>query len=184
MSHPEIAPVVPLLVVPHVRPLAAGDEATVVAVFEGLTPEQRLHRFHAPVPRLTDRMRRWLADVDGRDHVALVAWLADRPAGIARYYRVGPHQAEAAVAVVGEHTRRGIGGALVDALAEHAVADGITELVFDITGTNAAALQLARSRGAVLGRVSATVHGVVPLRRPPSPARALAPTPAHSSSAA
>ena len=184
MSHPEAAPVVPLLVVPLVRPLAAGDEATVLAVFDGLTPEQRLHRFHVPAPRLTEGMRRWLADVDGQDRVALVAWLADRPVGIARYYRVGPQQAEAAVAVVGQHTRRGIGGALVDALAEHAVGGGITELVFDITGTNTAALQLVRSRGAVLGRVSATVHGVVPLRRPLSPGPLLAPPPAHSSSAA
>lgn len=186
MSQPQaaLAPLTGALIRPLIRPLAAHDEDTVAAVFEGLTSEQRQQRFHVAMPRLPAGVRRWLSDVDGRDRVALVAWLGEDPVGIARYYRTSQQSAEAAVAVVGRHTRRGIGGALVDALAEHASLGGVGELVFDIIGTNAAALHLVRSRGAALGRPSSTVHGVVALSHPLPPVRAASHTPNHARTAA
>ncbi len=144
---------------PHIRPLTAGDERTVEAVFGLLTPEQRSQRFHVAMPRLTPGMTRHLADVDGHDRVALVVELGGRPVGIGRYTRVGPACAELAVAVAAEHTGRGLGSSLVDALARHAVRAGIEELVFEVTGTNAVAQHMARSRGAVLVRTSGAAHG-------------------------
>lgn len=144
---------------PLIRELRAGDEKTVEAVFAALTPEQRLQRFHVAMPRLPRGMLRRLADVDGHHRVALVVELDGRPIGIGRYARVGLAVAEVALAVAAEHTRRGLGNALVDALARHAALAGIERFVFEVSGTNGAALNLALSRGACLDPESGAVHG-------------------------
>ncbi|WP_372730175.1 N-acetyltransferase family protein [Nocardioides sp.] len=148
---------------PVIRELARGDEATVEAVFAGLTPEQRWQRFHAAMPRLPLTVRRTLADVDGHDRVALVVELGERAIGIGRYTRIGAAVAEIALAVVAEHTGRGIGKALLEALVRRALQAGIEELVFEVIGTNSVALHLARSRGARLERTPWVVHGSLTL---------------------
>jgi hypothetical protein len=57
----------------HVRPLGRDEGALLDTVFTGLSPRSRYLRFHSPVHRLTESVRRSLLEVDGRDHVALVA---------------------------------------------------------------------------------------------------------------
>ena len=149
-----------------------------LTVFEGLTPDSGCTATTPPSRGSPKACASWLADINGRDQVALVAWLADRPGGIARYYRVDPSRQRRPWPWSAERTRRGIGGALVDALAEHAVGGAIAELVFDITGTDAGALQLARSRGTVLGSARRPCTG----RAPPSSAVARTCARAHSRS--
>lgn len=144
---------------PLVRPLARGDVTTIDAVFDGLTAEQRWLRFHVAMPRLPLSTKRRLADVDGRNRVALVVELSGRPVGIGRYARVSGTQAEVALAVVATHTGRGLGTLLVNALVRHASLAGIEEFVFETTRNNSVALNLARSQGAHLVLTSGGVHG-------------------------
>jgi hypothetical protein len=61
-----------------VRPLAAGDEATIEEWFAGLGPETRHARFLGAVTRLDDRSRSTLAAVDHRDHEAITATIGRR----------------------------------------------------------------------------------------------------------
>src|SRR5438552_3334537 len=56
-----------------IRPIEAGDNARLAKAFSLLSDETRNRRFLAPKPRLTPRELRYLTEVDGCDHAALVA---------------------------------------------------------------------------------------------------------------
>src|SRR5918994_1868291 len=56
-----------------VRELVPADRDLVVAVFERLSPRSRFLRFLSPLPSLPEPTLARLLDVDGHDHVALVA---------------------------------------------------------------------------------------------------------------
>jgi GNAT superfamily N-acetyltransferase len=125
------------------------DEGDVLdALMSGLSPRSRYLRFHAPIPSLTDGMRRALLDVDGHDHVAVVAETGDGvPVGIARTIRDHdqPDEAEIAVAVIDAWHHRGVGRRLVTAVAERARATGVERVTARVLPENAAALGLFRS---------------------------------------
>lgn len=133
----------------RIRQLETGETATIDAVFAGLSPTSRRHRFHGPVDTLSERSRALLADVDGADHVALVAeerhvgrWT---PIGIARFVRVSEAAAEASIAVVDAAQRRGVARRLLTELAQVAAAAGLERLIGQIEPGNDAALGLLRS---------------------------------------
>jgi RimJ/RimL family protein N-acetyltransferase len=131
----------------ELRPLARGDAGTLLTVFAGMGPRAREQRFLAPKWRLTAYDVRQLTAVDGRDHVALVAVApAGRPVGIARFIRDrdDPVAAEVAVEVVDAWQRRGVGGMLLAALAERAVAAGVRRLVLSVSADNVAVRRLLR----------------------------------------
>lgn len=98
-------------------------------------------------------MRRALLDVDGRDHIALVAEAGgdgrcEPPAvGIARMIRDPrvPDEAELAVAVVDAWHRRGVGRRLLEEIGQQAVAVGVTQLHARVLPDNTAALELLRA---------------------------------------
>lgn len=72
----------------RLRPLGAGETGPLLEVFAALGPRSRELRFMGPRLRLTAADLHQLTDVDGHDHVALVAESADgRPVGIARFVR-------------------------------------------------------------------------------------------------
>lgn len=108
----------------RIRPLTSGDTRTVTRVFDGLSPQSRVLRFHAGVPRLTQRMARHLADTQPDHHHAVVAWMGEVPVGLARWIRLRdrPGTAELAVEVVDDFHGRGIGSRLVREAAR--TADG------------------------------------------------------------
>ena len=118
-----------------IRVLRAGDTETVASVFGRLGDESRRNRFGGPKPRLSDAELSYLSRVDA-DHHVLVAYVDGdpRPAGIARFVRVGNGAAEVAFEVADELQGRGIGTALARVLAGDARAAGVVELHATVTG--------------------------------------------------
>jgi acetyltransferase len=119
-----------------IRPLRNGDVETVLALFGRLGEEARASRFCGAKPRLNDAELAVLARVDPERHV-LVGYVDGdpRPAGIARLARDGG-SAEVALSVADELRGRGVGTALLSALAADARAAGITSFVATVCGDN------------------------------------------------
>jgi RimJ/RimL family protein N-acetyltransferase len=102
---------------------------------ERLSSETRYRRFLAVKPHLTSADVRYLVDIDGCDHFALVATLPDGDAthppesivGVARFIRFPDNREAAEVAIVinDAFQGRGMGTELVARLAEAAVARGV-----------------------------------------------------------
>jgi RimJ/RimL family protein N-acetyltransferase len=118
----------------RIRPIRDDDSERLRAHHARLSPESRYRRFLSAKPSLTSADVRYLVEIDGCDHHALVA---TRPGGedgdpetivgVARFIRL-PEQrdvAEVAVVVTDDLHRQGIGAALVGRLAEAAVARGV-----------------------------------------------------------
>lgn len=118
------------------RPLASDEVEPLQAVFDGLSPASRTMRYLVGAPRLTGSMRRVLTAVDGHRHIAWLASVGDRPAGIARAVRVAPCTAEIAFEVVDEHQGRGVGIALLDAVTTVAAVTGIELLQASVLPSN------------------------------------------------
>ena len=114
----------------EIRPIRSDDKELLAAGFRLLSDETRHARFLTPKPRLSAGELRYLTEVDGQDHVALVAVEAERPthiAGVGRFVRERerPDTAEFAVVVGDAYQRQGLGRALGEALAAEAKARGI-----------------------------------------------------------
>jgi GNAT superfamily N-acetyltransferase len=150
----------------RLRPLARGDEATVSAVFDGLSPASRALRFLATTTQLTAPMLQLLADVDGWAHVAWFADVDGLAVGVARYVRVSADTAEIAVEVADVHHRRGIGSALMDAVVAVAHANGVSRLTATAYPTNAASVRLLRRLGVALRLSDGLLEGDAPVRLP------------------
>jgi RimJ/RimL family protein N-acetyltransferase len=154
----------------RMRPIAPEDRAELAAGFERLTPESRFRRFLSPMTRLSDAELDYLTQVDHRDHEALVAFDAETDEGIAvaRYVRIDGDRAEPAVAVADDWQGRGVGTALLDALAERAYAAGIRCFEATVLATNARALGLLEGLGeTTYTRAGSEVVVEVPVPEPP-----------------
>ncbi|MDD7937956.1 GNAT family N-acetyltransferase [Actinomycetospora lutea] len=127
-----------------VRELGTGEEQVLDDVFAGLSDQSRYLRFHSPVPRMVPAVRRALAAVDGRRHVALVAVADGEPIGIARCIGLGSGRAELAIEVVDAWHGRGVGTLLLRALRDRAVAAGWQELSAEVLAENDAVRALLR----------------------------------------
>jgi GNAT superfamily N-acetyltransferase len=139
----------------RIRPLRRGDDELLDRILAGMSDQSRYRRFHSPKPRLTAADRARLMDVEGRDHLALVAFAADgAPIGVARAVRVGgePIAAEVAVAVVDARQGQGVGTELVRRLARCAAAAGIERLVADVLAETTLATSLARRGWRLIAR--------------------------------
>jgi RimJ/RimL family protein N-acetyltransferase len=135
------------------RPLRRGERGAVREVFAGLGERSRRLRFGGPKPSLPDPELRWLADVDGTRHAAVLAVDCEGAAvGIARFVRIdgAPPSAEIAFAVVDEWQDRGVGTRLLAALADHARRAGIERFVATVHAGNQASLRLLRHAGPVV----------------------------------
>ena len=117
-----------------IRPIRADDHDRLRDSHERLSPESRYRRFFAAKPQLTSADVRYLVEVDGCDHHALVATLGseqdpdgERIVGVARYIRLPDNRevAEVAVVINDSFQRQGLGAELVSRLAEAAVARGV-----------------------------------------------------------
>lgn len=152
------------------RPLCGGETGPLDAVFDGLSARSRQRRYLVPMPRLPGSFRRLLTDVDGCDHVAWLAVVRGRPAGLARYVRTAPDRADLAFEVVDAHHGRGIGSVLVDAVGTVATARGITCLEAVVERDNAASRALLAGLGVGLTPDGGLLAGRGRLRLP-TPAR-------------
>jgi GNAT superfamily N-acetyltransferase len=142
------------VVLRHVRP---GDAAELRRAFERLSPESRYRRFFGGLMHLTDPMLRYLTEVDGRDHVAIVATTespdlkSEQGLGVARFVRMKdePTVAEAAVTVVDDAQRKGLGRLLATTLAESARERGVRMFRADVLAENEPMRGIMQEIGAV-----------------------------------
>jgi RimJ/RimL family protein N-acetyltransferase len=97
-----------------VRPIRPDDKALLADGLARLSPESVHRRFLTPKPRFSSMELRYLTEVDGYNHVALVAAPAEQPnriAAVARFVRLAddPAAAEFAIVVADSYQGRGLG---------------------------------------------------------------------------
>jgi RimJ/RimL family protein N-acetyltransferase len=123
-----------------IRPIEPSDREHLREIWDGLSELSRRRRFLAPsAGPVSDEDLRYLVEVDGRRHVALLALDRDgRAVGVARYVRApgDPESAEVAVAVVDDWHRRGVATALLDELTERARENGIAHYTAIVSEDN------------------------------------------------
>ncbi len=152
----------------HLRPIEAGDKARLTAALGRLSQETIRRRFLAAKPSFSTSELRYLTEVDGRNHLALAAVLADDPealVGVARCVRLpdAPETAEFAIVVGDPFQGRGLGTLLARELARTARAAGIRRFAATMLGDNEAARRLMRTFSLRLeeARVSGGLREVV-----------------------
>jgi GNAT superfamily N-acetyltransferase len=106
------------------RQIGITDGPLLLDGFARMSAESRQARFLIRKDELTEAEVRYFTDVDHHDHEAIVALSAtDGPGvGVARFVRAvdDDHAAEAAVTVVDDWQRRGLGAVLLRQLLERA----------------------------------------------------------------
>jgi GNAT superfamily N-acetyltransferase len=139
----------------HVR---SDDLAELKRGLERLSPESRYRRFLGAVTPLTDQQLRYLVNVDGHDHVAIVVE-RDTPGpqgevglAIARFVRLkdDPSVAEAAITVADDMQGKGLGRLLALTLARAAHERGVRRFRGEILEDNTAVRQLLADVGAMV----------------------------------
>jgi ribosomal protein S18 acetylase RimI-like enzyme len=147
----------------EIRHLDRGDGDVMARLFEGLSARDRYLRFLAPMPRFPPRLVRALADADGVRNVVLIAFQDDRPIGEGRFHRLTLESdaADLAVAVVSDQQRRGVGRALVAALAVEADRRGLRRFTFDVSPENRVVISLLKRWGARMRLADRLVSGDV-----------------------
>jgi len=132
-----------------IRPIRPSDAPELAAAHDRLSPQSKYLRFLAPKPHLSGSDTRYLVQVDGINHVALVATTVGRPErilGVSRFVRLSedPQTAEFAIVVGDPFQDEGLGGELMERLAQAATARGIAHFQATVLAENAAAHRLVR----------------------------------------
>jgi GNAT superfamily N-acetyltransferase len=143
-----------------VRP---DDKERLSAILAGMSVRSRTMRFFAPRTTLSDGELRYLTELDGWNHVAILALCGDESVGVGRIVRLGPggRVAEPALAIVDHLQARGLGRILLDRLAAAARERGIVRLDGEVLPENRAMLRLLRSApGPLALRVSRSSDGL------------------------
>jgi GNAT superfamily N-acetyltransferase len=146
-----------------IRPIRADDGERLSASHERLSPESRYRRFLSAKPELTGADVRYLVEVDGIDHIALVVTQPSLPGepivAVARCIRVpgSPDTGEVAIVVADALQGQGIGTRLVGRLAALAVAQGITRFRATMLSENLPIQRLLT--GLAAGPVNRVHHG-------------------------
>ena len=151
-----------------VRPIEPGDKDRLVNGLRQLSLESIRKRFLAAKPSFSRSELRYLTEVDGVNHIALVAVLEDDPeqlVAVARCVRLPdrPDTAEMAIVVGDPWQGQGLGRELARRLADAALAVGIHRFAATMLGDNEAArrLMLTFARRLEAGRISAGLREVV-----------------------
>lgn len=139
----------------HIRPTDAPE---LRRGFEELSPESRFRRFLTPLQSLSDEMLRYLTEVDGYNHVAIIAATGsddlktERGIGITRFIRLEnePTVAEVAVTVIDDMQHRGLGRLLLETLAKAAKERGIEHFRAEVLTSNELVRHALQEAGAVV----------------------------------
>jgi len=134
----------------RIRPIAPDDKELLARGLSQLSLESIRKRFLAAKPRFTASELRYLTEVDGVNHIALVAVLAEDPdqlVAVARCVRLPDRQdtAEMAVVVGDPFQAQGVGRAITNVLADAAVGAGIRRFAATMAGDNVAARRLMQT---------------------------------------
>jgi acetyltransferase len=133
-----------------VRPIRPDDKHGLELGLESLSEQSRYQRFLSPKPSFTAAELRYLTEVNGHDHVALVVERPGREGeliAVGRWVRLidDPTTAEIAITVADPYQGRGIGSLLARLLADEARLHGIRRFTATIAGNNEPALRLMRT---------------------------------------
>jgi RimJ/RimL family protein N-acetyltransferase len=131
----------------YVRHVVPGDKEIIGKAWLHLSEESQRRRFLAPKPVLSKRDLRYLTEIDGHDHVALIALRLNEPkrlVAVARYVRLrdDPETAEVAVTVADAMQGKGVGKQLGVLLADEARGRGVQRFSASILTDNRPALRL------------------------------------------
>jgi protein lysine acetyltransferase len=148
------------LYVRHVKP---SDKELIAKAWLELSPRSQYRRFLAPKPILTKGDLRYLTEIDGHDHVALIALHLheqNRLVAVARYVRLkdDTEAAEVAVTVADAMQGKKIGKQLGVLLADEARGRGVKRFTAAMLADNRPALRLMATMTDRL--VSSVDHGV------------------------
>jgi RimJ/RimL family protein N-acetyltransferase len=131
-----------------VRPIRPDDKRLLANGLRHLSETSIQRRFLSGKARLSTSELRYLTEVDGHSHVALVAEYPLGPGrcliAVARYVRLpgDPATAEAAIVVGDDWHRRGLGSLLATQLARAARTNGIERFTATMASDNVAAQRL------------------------------------------
>ncbi len=133
-----------------IRQIRADDGERLRIAHDRLSPESRYRRFMSSKPHLSTADTRYLVDIDGVDHFALVAAHADDGGdgeaivAVARFVRIysDPQTAEFAIVVSDSYQRQGLATSLMSALADAAVERGLLRFRATIFSDNVAITRL------------------------------------------
>jgi GNAT superfamily N-acetyltransferase len=142
-----------------VRPIAPEDKPLLVEGLRRLSPETVYRRFMSPKTSFTDAELRYLTEVDGHDHIALVAITGDTLVAVARCVRVAPDTADMAIVVGDPWQGLGLGRQLARLLAMAAAAHGVKRFAGTMLADNAPALRIIKGVGTGF-EVDELAHGV------------------------
>jgi RimJ/RimL family protein N-acetyltransferase len=145
-----------------VRPITPEDKPLLVEGLRRLSLQTAFRRFLSHKISFSAQELRYLTDVDGHDHIALVAVDAadqDQLIAVARSVRTDPDTAELAIVVGDPWQGLGLGRRLARALADAAAAEGVTRISGTMLADNHVALRLMRGLGTGMDR-DTTSHGV------------------------
>lgn len=148
----------------RIRPIRVEDMAGLQAAYQQLSEQSRYFRFFNSRSQLSDGLANSLTDIDHENHFAWAVFDPERPSDInepsgypvasARLIRdQDPTSAEAALAIIDDYQRQGIGRFLIDLLLATAADKDITTLRFEILRQNRAMIGLIGSMGAEGGPV-------------------------------
>jgi RimJ/RimL family protein N-acetyltransferase len=131
----------------ELRPIRPGDKHGLASGLSRLSARSVYRRFLSPKPAFSVAELRYLTEVDGHDHVALVIedpLEAGELIGVGRWIRLAdePSTAEIAITVADCWQGRGIGSLLARALADEARAQGIRRFTATVSSENTPALRL------------------------------------------
>jgi GNAT superfamily N-acetyltransferase len=133
------------------RSILPEDKQTLVRALGRLSPQSRYLRFFTNKSHFTEAELRYLTEVDGENHFAIAAMRllpdgSEEGLGIARVVRCAgePTVAEAAVAVIDEVQRQGLGRVLFMRLALAARERGIERIRSEILAENKAIRSIIR----------------------------------------
>lgn len=141
-----------------VRPIHPSDKEALLRAFAALGVRSRMQRFLMPKARLDEASLQYLTNVDGVNHVALVAitdsldFKHDIGLGVARFVRLPEEKdtAEAAVTVVDEAQGKGIGKILLAALTREARKRGIRHFRGEALKSNTPIQHILSEAGAII----------------------------------
>jgi RimJ/RimL family protein N-acetyltransferase len=133
-----------------IREIRPSDKDMLARGLQALSEDSRHKRFLGPKPSLSASELRYLTEVDGHDHRALVAVPAgqeEQIIAVARYVRLADDDgaaAEAAITVCDDMQGKGLGSLLARLISDAARDHGIRRITATIASDNRRALALMR----------------------------------------
>jgi protein lysine acetyltransferase len=144
-----------------IRPIRPDDGPQLQQAYERLSIHSRYQRFLGLKSHLSEDDVHYLAEVDGLEHVALVATPFDDPdtiIAVGRFVRLreDPQSAEFAIVVGDQFQRQGLGSELLVRLRDRARGRGIERFTATVLAENVAAHRLLRGLNGELARSERT----------------------------